>query len=208
MNAFEDFRTEDIGHCAADEFASGILSRIYFADASALKKITLPLEPYTSKNFKIKKEDLEFQQFRGWSYFNALIEESELTDTFSGSARRKKKQSSLALYILGYTTENLRKFQNLINRPLIFLIIDANGQQFLFGNLRNYAQFEKVDGSTGKKYEDNSGFAASITTRTTIFPVEGDSTRLYVGGNYIWVLSDDITQGIQFNNNEFLQIYP
>ena len=56
---------------------------------------------------------------------------------------------------------------------MLFMLSDSNDNNWLIGTLRNPALFSKADGTSGKKYEDNSGVSISISAKSALYRYAG-----------------------------------
>jgi len=175
MSSFEGVNIENITACGTNDFGSGMKTRLYFAPAEWFNKINIGDSPNVGpkNNFQnallISKDDIEFKAAFTWFYIDVLIDESEVKTSFSGSSKRRKLRSSLDVFILGYRSKILGFLQVMKNEDLVFCISTGDNISVLVGNLRNFATFDKAEGSTGKKYEENSGFAVSISANSPTY---------------------------------------
>ena len=175
MSSFEGVNIENITACGTNDFGSGMKTRLYFAPAEWFHKINIGDSSNVGpkNNFQnallISKDDIEFKAAFTWFYIDVLIDESEVKTSFSGSSKRRKLRSSLDVFILGYRSKILGFLQVMKNEDLVFCIPTADNISLLIGNLRNFATFDKAEGSTGKKYEENSGFAVSISANSPTY---------------------------------------
>ena len=178
MNSFEGVNVEDLKHCPQDNFASGIKTKVYYAPASYFEKIDLPTLKNTYNDFvSIVQGGIEFRG-GGWNSIDVLIGENELKQTLSGPLQRKKTKTELEFLILGFRTKVLGLIEAHKNTPMVFVVVDAVGNNWVIGNLRNRAFMESADVSTQKKYEDNSGAVVKITCNAPIF---------YFGNAQSWI---------------------
>lgn len=168
MNSFEGITTEDIGHCALLELSSGLRTRLYYAPASFFLKIDLPKGESYVDAITIEKEGIEFKG-GGWSYIDILVDENEVKYLLSGSLQRKKSKTDFDFYVLGFRSEVIGFLEKNMNTPLVFAIGDSNSNNWVIGNLRNRAFISSGEGSTGRKYEDNSGMMAKITCNSCVY---------------------------------------
>jgi len=195
MNSFEGINVEDLIHCPQDNFASGIKTKIYYAPASYFEKIDLPTLKNTYENLvSIAKFGIEFRG-GGWNFIDVLIGENELKQLLTGSLQRKKSKTELEFFILGFKTKILGLIELHKNTPMIFVVVDAVGNNWVIGNLRNRAFMENADVSTQKKYEDNSGVIMKITANSAI---------LYFGNSKNWISGEKFLGDFSFEfTNEY-----
>ena len=178
MNSFEGVNVEDLTHCPQDNFASGIKTKIYYAPTSYLDRIDLPTGKKTYDDFvSITQGGIEFRG-GGWNAIDVLIGENELKQNLVGPLQRKKSKTELEFFILGFRTKVLGLIEAHKNTPMVFVVVDAVGNNWVIGNLRNRAFMESADVSTQKKYEDNSGAVVKITCNAPIF---------YFGNAQSWI---------------------
>ncbi len=181
MNSFEGVNIEDLKHCPQDNFASGIKTKIYYAPASYFSKIDLPTLQNTYEDFvSIAKDGMEFRG-GGWNSIDVLIDENELKQSLSGPLQRKKSKTELEFFILGFKAKVLGLIEAHKNTPMIFVIVDAVGNNWVIGNLRNRSFMESADVTTSKKYEDNSGGAVKVTCNAPIFYFGDDRSWIDIG---------------------------
>lgn len=171
MNSFEDFSIEDITACGSNDFGSGLRTRLYYAPDTFFKRIDLPgvTQKYQEK-LLISSDFIEFQtEDCGWAFVDILIDENELKTMIPGPAQRKKTKASLEVFILGFRSRVLGFLEEHMNTPMVFCIPSIDNNSMLIGNLRNRAFFDQGNGSSGRKYEDNSGVAATINSNSPVY---------------------------------------
>ena len=76
---------------------------------------------------------------------------------------------------------------------MIFVVVDAVGNNWVIGNLRNRAFMDNADVSTQKKYEDNSGAVVKISANSAIF---------YFGNQQSWIDEGVFTREFTFEFNQ------
>lgn len=178
MNSFEGVNIEDITYCPNDNYASGVKTKIYYAPISYFDKIDLPSLENTYEEFvSIAKNGIDFRG-GGWNCIDVLIGENELKQNLVGPFQRKKSKTELEFFILGFKTKVLGLIEKNKNTPMVFIVVDAVGNNWVIGNLRNRAFFDTADISTQRKYEDNSGAAVKVTCNSPIF---------YFGNEMSWI---------------------
>ena len=186
MNSFDNieiskFRLENLNYCVNENYASGLRTKAYFAPASYFSKINIPNRNVKYDDYvKLDKDDLAFL-IGGWAEIDILIEENELRQTLIGPLKRKKIKTELDLFILGFKTNILGFIEKYKNTPIIMIVVDAVGNNWLIGNLRNYALIESGDISTQRKYEENSGAKIKIVSNSTV---------LFYGNDKNWITQD------------------
>lgn len=190
INSFDDisvkeFRIDNLNYCLNDNYASGLNTKVYFAPATYFSKIDLPLISNSYGSIlNLNKQDIEFKN-RGWVEVDVLIGENELKQNLTGALQRKKNKTELEFFILGFKSKVLGFIEKHKNIPIVLIVVDAVGNNWLIGNLRNRAFFENADISTQRKYEDNSGAVVKVTCNSPIY---------YFGNDKSWII-EDLYQG-------------
>ena len=170
MNSFNGVSIENINFCPEVDYTSGLKAKLYYAPDSFFKKIELPSGDLDFQNHLIiSLLDIEFQEDCGWSSIDILIDENELKASLNGQTKRKKTKSQLDIFILGFIPKVLGFIEKMKNEDLVFLISLSDGTSVLLGNLLNRANFSGAETTSGKKYEDNSGAAISLSCNSPIY---------------------------------------
>ncbi len=170
MNSFNGVSIEDVNFSPADNYAAGLKATLYYAPDSFFKKIKLPSGDLDFQNhLLISLLDIEFQENCGWSSIDILIDENELKSSLNGQTKRKKTKSQLDIFILGFISKVLGFIEKMKNEDLVFIISLSDGTSILMGNLLNRANFSGAESTSGKKYEDNSGAAISLSCNSPIY---------------------------------------
>lgn len=169
MQPFEDVFIEDILQCGSNDFGSGLQARLYFAPASYFSAINLPTPTNFQESLLISVSDVFLNGGMLWNAIDILIDENEIKTSIQGGTKRKKSKTTIDLFILGFRAKVLGFVELLKNEDLIFCINTSDGHGILVGNLRNFANIDKADGNTGKKYEDNSGVSVSINCNSPVY---------------------------------------
>lgn len=194
MQPFEDVFIENLENCPNGAAASGLQVRVCYAPESYFHGIVLTDKETFVDSATIQDGDMEFVAGKAWGWFNALVDESELKTILTGPALRKKFRTQLDLYILGFNTTVIGFLERVANVPLVFAVIDANGTPWIVGTKRNAAIIDKADGTTGKAYIDNSGFAATISANTMLYRYAGDVQDFNrTGGEFNTDFNNDFT---------------
>ncbi|MDR2205757.1 MAG: hypothetical protein LBE36_06355 [Flavobacteriaceae bacterium] len=171
-NAFGGFAVEDIDHCPNQDLGSGIKTRLYYAPVSFFKLIKLPNENLGyEQSVKIWDSDVVFQSNVSWSYIDVLVDENELKTSIDGGDFRQKETSTLNFFVLGFNKKNAGFIKKCKNEPMVFGIEDSEGAFWLLGNLRNRAVLTSAEGSTGKQYDENSGFSVTVSANSPLIAV-------------------------------------
>lgn len=173
MNTFDGVTIEDINNCQEEDFGSGISTQLLYAPAIFFASIKIPDEDLGFEEcITITADDLVFKDQLTWSLIDILIDENELKNLSDGVNQRKKDKSELNFFLQGFKKKNVGFLKKIKNEPMIFGITDLEGTLWIFGNLRNRAFIETYEGTTGKKYEDNSGFAVKISSKSPLITIK------------------------------------
>lgn len=171
MNSFEGTNIEDISQCGSNDFGSGLQTRLYYAPSDFFKRLDLPASTQNyQEKLLISTDFIEFQnEDCGWAYIDILIDENEVKSSLTGALQRKKSKTALEIFILGLRSRILGFLEIHANTPLVFCIPSSDDNSFLIGNLKNRAFIDQANGTSGKKYDDNSGVASSITCNSPVY---------------------------------------
>ncbi len=177
-NCFENVPHEALDFCPNDEISSGVSRRIFYTPTEFIDKMTLPAQTgdYASR-VTIAEGDLLFKEGKTVKGIDVLVDENELKDLFVGSKGNLKPKSELEIYVPGLRAEVIGFKKTYRNVPMVFFIKDANGVIWVLGTTINPAYMESGDGTTGKKYEDNSGTAFKISANCGLLKYAGPLTE-------------------------------
>ncbi len=179
MGCFDNVAHENIDNCPNVEVAGGTATRLLYAPAPHLDKLDLPtdLSTYESR-MTIPEANLVVATGKGFKGIDVMVDESELKSLLVGNRGNKKSKSELEFYIPGFNPKVLGFVDAYKNVPMVLVIIDANGNKWVFGTKLNPAFVEGGDGTTGKKYEDNSGVAFKAAANSKLYYYPGAITEL------------------------------
>lgn len=179
QGCFDGVPHESIDSCPNDEIAGGVSTRIFYAPAKFLEKLTPPtLTGDYATRITIPATNLAFQAGKGWKGIDVMVDENELKNTLVGNRGNKKAKAEMDFYIPGFKPEAVGFLDTYKNVPMVFAIKDANGIIWILGTKLNPAFVESADGTTGKKYEDNSGAAVKISANSKLYKFAGDVVEL------------------------------
>lgn len=164
MNSFDN-----ISFCPVMEYNSGVKCRLYYAPEDFFFRTPLPVISEQLDSEIIVQEEILMKSGKDLHYIDILIDENELKLVLSGATARKKSKISLTIFILGFLPSVLGFIERGMNVPFVFFIQDTNGRNWQIGNKRNRAFIENIESGTGKKYEDNSGSAITISCNSPLF---------------------------------------
>ncbi|AZZ59694.1 hypothetical protein [Riemerella anatipestifer] len=177
-----DFLIEDLPYCPTDRAVGGIATRIWYAPEFFFNKIQLP-NSNTPPNKVIKTKNITLNEGKQLAFIDVFLEQNSLTEKPIGGLRKWKSVSEFSISVLEMNARNLGFTSKVKNIPLVFFIPDANGRLWVMGNKQNAAYMSSYEGTTGKKYEDDSLITMSFTANAPLYLYEGSiSSIVKVGG--------------------------
>lgn len=173
-NCFDNVPHESIDFCPNDNISGGVSARLFYAPASFLDKLTPPtLTGNYETRITIPATNLAFKTGKGWKGIDVMVDENELKNTFVGNRGNKKAKAEMDFYIPVFKPEAVGFLDTYKNVPMVFAIPDANGLIWILGTKLNPAFVESADGTTGKKYEDNSGTTVKVSANSKLYRFAG-----------------------------------
>lgn len=164
MNSFDNIETRYY-----TDYNSGVKCRLYYAPAEYFFRTPLPIPGEKLESEIIIQEQILMRTGKLLHYIDILIDENELKLLIAGALARKKTKINLSVFILGFLPSVLGFIEKGKNMPFVFFIQDTNGRNWQIGHNRNRAFLDNSEAGTGKKYEDNSGTAVTITCNSPLF---------------------------------------
>ncbi len=175
-NCFENAPHESLDFCPNVEVAGGLSTRMFYAPAEFFDTFTLPTDGSNdfASRITINEGDISFKSGKGWKGIDVMVDENELKSNLVGNRGNKKAKAELELYIPSFRDRSIGFTDVFKNAPTVYAIVDANAVVWIIGTKLNPAFMESADGTTGKKYEDNSGIAVKISANTKLFKFTGE----------------------------------
>ncbi len=193
MNSFDGVYIDDIISYPSDTYNGGLKTRLYYSPEFLLEKIELPKKPETYEDeVQLKASDLKFR-IGGWKYIDVLIDEGDLKVLLNGPIGRKRTKIELNVFALGFVPKVLGFIEKHKNTCFVFIITDANNQNWLIGTSKNRAFIESSEASTQKKYEDNVGASFKIVCNAPIYHF-GNSQDWIETGIFTREFTDEYTK--------------
>ncbi|MEJ8597080.1 hypothetical protein JSO62_00010 [Riemerella anatipestifer] len=174
-----DFLIEDLPYCPADRAVGGIATRIWYAPESSFSKIILP----TSDKL-IDAINISLYGNNKLSFIDVFIDQNSLNEKPLGGLRKWKSVSEFSISVLEMNARNLGFTSKVKNIPLVFFIPDANGRLWVMGNKQNAAYMSSYEGTTGKKYEDDSLITMSFTANAPLYIYKGNVWDIKTVGGF------------------------
>lgn len=187
-NCFDNAPHEALDFCPNEEVPGGVSTRLFYAPAEFFDKFVQPAQTgdYATR-ITIPAANIALKTGKGWKGIDVMVDENELKSALVGNRGNKKAKAELELYIPGFRDKSVGFVDVYKNVPTIYAVVDANGVAWIVGTKLNPAFIESADGTTGKKYEDNSGIAVKISANTKLFKYAGSiveaATAATTGGS-------------------------
>lgn len=175
--SFADTHVENLGYCPNQETVGGVKTEAAYIPMAHLETFTKPTITNAStyaQRVTIAPTGIAAASGKGFKKIDLMVDESELKNALVGNKGNKKLQASLDALIPNWTDKNLGFIDAHKNTPLMLVITDSAGVKWVIPE----AFIDKADGTTGKKYEDNSGIAVTITANSKIYTYAGEITIL------------------------------
>ncbi|CAA0172970.1 conserved hypothetical protein [Tenacibaculum maritimum] len=178
-NCFENVPHESLDSCPNDEIAGGVSTRLFYAPTEFLDKVDVPTPTgdYATR-ITIPSDNLAFKADKGWKGIDILVDEGELKNMLVGNRGNKKSKAELEFFIPGFKKDVVGFIDTFKNVPMVFAVKDSNGVIWLVGTKLNGAFMENAEGTTGKKFEDNSGVTCKINANAKLYVYAGDIVDL------------------------------
>ncbi len=174
-NCFENTPHESVDFCPNEEVAGGVATRVYYTPASFLQKFTMPTPGGDfDSQITIPVDGIEFKSEKGWKGIDLMADENELKSTLVGNKGNLKAKGEIEVFIPGFRPKVVGFVNTYKNVPMVWAIPDATGKFFIVGTKLNGAYMESADGTTGKKYEDNSGVAVKLSANAPTYYYAGE----------------------------------
>lgn len=171
--SFKTVRTENMGFCPNVPTVGGVKVPSSYIPMAQLDTFTLPTITPTSTyeaRITIPTTGIVPETGKGFKKIDFMIDESELKNALVGNKGNKKAQVSFDALIPNFTARNLGFVDAHKNTPLCLIVEDSTGQKWVIPE----AFIDKADGTSGKKYEDNSGIAITVIANSMIYKYDGD----------------------------------
>ena len=175
--SFENVHTENMNYCPNKEVVGGVAVDFFYAPAAHFATFTKPAVTPTStyeERMTLAANSLTFKAEKGWKKITMMVDENELKNTLVGNKGNKKPKVEFDAYISNFIARNLGFIDAHMNTPMVWAVPDSTGKKWIVGNPDAPAIFDKGDGTTGKKYEDNSGVGVTVSANTKLLVYLGE----------------------------------
>ncbi|WP_312750536.1 hypothetical protein [Epilithonimonas hominis] len=170
--SFAEMHTENLGYCPNEDTVGGVKTDINYIPMAQLATFTKPTVTATStyeERITIPANGIVPTTGKGFKKIQLMVEESELKNALVGNKGNKKSQASFDAMIPNFTGKNLGFVDAHKNTPLMIVVTDSTGVKWVIPE----AFIDKADATSGKKYEDNSGVAVTITANSKVYKYAG-----------------------------------
>ena len=178
---FENQHVENMGYCPNDDTVGGTAVDFFGIPAAHVETFTKPTLTATSKygeRLTIAANGIVPKATKGWKKVTMMVDESEIKPMLVGNKGNKKQKIDFDAYIPNLIARNVGFVDANKNTPMIWAIPDSTGEIWIVGTPTAPAFFDKADGTSGKKYEDNSGIAITVTANTKPYVYAGEIVEL------------------------------
>lgn len=179
--SFEGVHTEGLNYCPNEDVVGGTAVDFFYAPKDFFETLTKPVvtgETSYTQRIKLAANAITFKTGKGWKKATMMIDENELKNTFVGNKGNKKPKVDFDAFLPNFIARNVGFFDAHRNTPMIWAVPDSTGVKWIVGNLDAPAYFDKSDGTSGKTYDNNSGFAMTVTANTKLLVYEGEIVEL------------------------------
>lgn len=179
-----DFKTqhvENMGYCPNEDTVGGTAVDFFYIPAAQIETFTKPVITPTStyvERMTIAALGIVPVATKGWKRITMMVDESELKPVLVGNKGNKKQKIDFDAYIPNLIERNVGFVDANKNTPLVWAIPDSTGTLWIVGTKTAPAYFDKADGTSGKKYEDNSGIAITVSANTKPYVYAGEIVEL------------------------------
>ncbi len=180
-NCFEETYTENLNYCPNTDLVAGVSVDFYYTPVAFVETFVKPVVTAAStyaERITLPANSITFKAGKGWKKATMLVEEGELKPTIVGNKGNKKSKTDFDSYIPNFIAANIGFVDTHRNTPMIWAIPDSTGKKWVVGNPDTPAFFDKADSTTGKKLEDNSGTAITVTANTKPYVYAGEIVEL------------------------------
>ncbi len=182
--SFDNVSTENLNYCPNKDMVGGTAIDFYYAPASYFATFVKPVVTSSTgyeARITVLANSLTFKADKGWKKITMLVDENELKNTLVGNRGNKKPKVEFDSYIPNFIARNLGFIDAHMNTPMVWCVPDSTGKKWLVGTPDAPAIFDKGDGTTGKKYEDNSGVGVTVSANTKLYIYLGEVVELADG---------------------------
>lgn len=172
--SFENVTTQSLSYCPNNDTVGGVKMVIYYIPMAQVN-ITLPTVTNTStyaERITIGSTGITPVTGKGFKKIVILKDEGELKPTLVGADGNKKMKTDFDCLIPDFVVDNIGFVDTHKNTPLLLVIPDSTGKLWAMPD----AMFTKADGTTGKKYEDNSGISGTFSANSKPYLYKGTIT--------------------------------
>lgn len=170
QDIFESVNYEEISFCDTEEFHGGLIeTEIYYCPIRYITQLRTPSTIGWFESAGKISQKIICRENYGFRKMKALVETPEFNSALEGSLGRKSSSSDLELILLGTRARLIGFSRKLRHIPMVFVVKDRNGRQFVIGSLVSPAYLSNFQLKSGKKNEDETGASLKVTCNTIIY---------------------------------------
>lgn len=172
--SFDNVVTQNLNYCPNKDTVGGVKMVVYYIPM-AQATITYPTVTANStyaERITIPANGITEAEGKGFKKIVILKDEGELKPTLVGADGNKKMKTDFDCLIPDFVVDNIGFVDTHKNTPLLLAIPDSTGKLWVVPD----AMFSKADGTTGKKYEDNSGVSGTFSANSKPYLYQGTIT--------------------------------
>ncbi len=175
-DCLEGFETENVGvNCGGEDINSGVSDYAYYALAEHVDEIEIPENNNTTSYEECVTIDTAIKMVVGkkFSRIDLQVDLNGLKSNYVGNAGNQKINATYEAFIAGVTAKLVGMQKKLLNKRLIFLIPDNNGNVWLLGTKVKPSRIQTFDIDTGKTDDENNGATVSILSKVNPYLYNG-----------------------------------
>ena len=173
--SFENVPTQNLNYCPNNDTVGGVKLVLYYIPMAQVN-VTLPV--VTNQSTYAERITIPAAGItpiavdKGFKKIVILKDEGELKPSLVGADGNKKMKTDFDCLIPDFVVDNIGFVDTHKNTPLLLVVPDSTGKLWAVPD----AMFSKADGTTGKKYEDNSGVSGTFSANTKPYYYAGTIT--------------------------------
>lgn len=176
-DCLEEFVVENVGvDCDTQEdIDAGTSEYAYYALEAHVVTTPMPVTA-TDKSYAgavTITEAITMVAGKHFAKIDLQVDLNELKAGYVGNTGNQKINSNFDAYIAGLTSQLVGMQKKLLNKRLILIVPDNNGNFWLLGTKAKPARITTFDIATGKTSEDNNGATVNVLTKTNLYKYTG-----------------------------------
>lgn len=174
-SCFDGIPHENLENCPNDEINGGLATVLYYVPTNFIKTFAKPEAGATFESrVKVGSAGIVLNTGKSWKKIDIQMDMNELKPLLSGNKGNKKFKAELEFLIPGVKGSGLGFVDAYKNVPCVYAVKDGNGKFFVIGTKDYGAYMDAADGTTGKNFDDDSGFTCKIIANHKPLIYEGE----------------------------------